>query len=263
MRALDVRTLSKILFYTLTILLFPSPLAVNQKHQLVLWNVGQGQWLTFITPQSCFHFDVGGEYWDSKKISAACAHKLNRIFISHTDFDHIRLLSKISNWPRFCLENLKFEISSPFYRKISKHFTRCEPRALSSQPSFHTLTLSKSLFTARKASQRLSANDLSHIFQVENSVLIPGDSTTKAEKIWINRIKNLRKMRVLILGHHGSSTSTSTLLLQQLPNLKMAFVSARQEVYGHPHPWVVHRLQKKNVPTLSTEDWGHLRIDLE
>lgn len=71
---------------------------------------------------------------------------------------------------------------------------------------------------------------------------------------------DLKSVRVLALGHHGSRTSTSKDLLKELPNLKLAIASARKRRYGHPHRETVEALGKFKVPILSTEDWGNIVI---
>lgn len=104
-----------------------------------------------------------------------------------------------------------------------------------------------------------SSNDSSQIVYSKTfQTLIPGDSTKKQEKIW--RFKTPSTAQGLILGHHGSRTSTSKELLQTLPNLKWAIASARYEKYRHPHKDVLKNLKAHRIPILKTEDWGHIRI---
>jgi competence protein ComEC len=91
--------------------------------------------------------------------------------------------------------------------------------------------------------------------------LIPGDSTAPQEKIWSYH-GNMQKTGFLLLGHHGSRTSTSEELLSQLPHLKVAIASARFARYGHPHLEVVRRLKKYHVALLKTEDWGNLWFEI-
>ncbi|MBK7961611.1 MAG: hypothetical protein IPK04_10715 [Bdellovibrionales bacterium] len=84
------------------------------------------------------------------------------------------------------------------------------------------------------------------------------------EKIWAANLTNLetKQIKVLILGHHGSKTSTSEALLQRLPRLKFAIATARESRYGHPHFVVLNRLRQHRIPILRTEDWGHIGLEL-
>ena len=92
--------------------------------------------------------------------------------------------------------------------------------------------------------------------------LLPGDSSQREEWRWAQEIRDLKSIHVLLLGHHGSRTATSALLLSKLPGLRMAVASARQRKYGHPHIEVEHRLRSRHIPLLRTEEWGHLHFEL-
>ena len=93
-------------------------------------------------------------------------------------------------------------------------------------------------------------------------VLLPGDSGRAEEKFWIRELRGIESAKILILGHHGSQTATSKVLLEKLRSIRMAIASARFARYGHPHAKVEKSLQKKRVPLLRTEDWGTIRLEL-
>ena len=58
----------------------------------VVWDIGQGQWVTHLTTEACLHFDIGGEIGSYKYIDHPlkknCSDKKNILFLSHWDFDH-------------------------------------------------------------------------------------------------------------------------------------------------------------------------------
>lgn len=104
-----------------------------------------------------------------------------------------------------------------------KYYEQNKPRKLEKLKDFNICE--KSPDFAKKAfpsnhsllGPQFKDNDLSSVFLVQNQFLIPGDSTEKAEKIW-SLDPRLPLARVFILGHHGSSTSTSEILLEHLPD---------------------------------------------
>lgn len=96
-----------------------------------------------------------------------------------------------------------------------------------------------------------------------SGVLAPGDSSTRAETTWASTLRNLEETRYLIVGHHGSRTSTGEHLLKRLSRLRLAIASARQRRFGHPHPEVLERLSRHHIPLLRTEDWGNIHIVLD
>ena len=73
-------------------------------------------------------------------------------------------------------------------------------------------------------------------------------------------IANLTEAQYLLLGHHGSRTSTSEQLLVGLPHLKLAIASSRHRRFGHPHLETQLRLKSHHVPLITTEDWVNIHL---
>jgi len=247
------------------------PFAIQ--NQFVVWNIGQGQWTTQSTLDSCLHIDSGGEFFPITKIKKLCHAKKNFIFISHWDLDHINGIEKIKRWPQVCLYNkVDKTLLSARKLKILSGLKECDSKDLlqifknkqsslnsAIQLIYHPTNEPHPFYYSNsnsKKSSGKSSNELSNVY-VSNQFLIPGDSTSPQEIIWSQKLDKI-KIKALVLGHHGSRTSTSETLLQHLPNLQWAVASARWARYKHPHPAVVSRLQRRKIPLLLTEDWGSL-----
>lgn len=224
-----------------------APLSLNR---WVVWNVGQGQWVTHLLPDACIHFDIGGEFGSFKTLKKTllshCGGKTNRVNLSHWDYDHfLNIIFAAKALPDLCWEvapDFGFQKKSA-QKVLSLPIPACKKRA-----SGLTLWIPK---FAR------NTNEASIIFFEEN-ILMTGDSPIQQEKLWIQDLKYLSHTRVLILGHHGSRTSTSTELLNRLNTLKFAIASVRYQKYRHPHPETLQRLSVANIPLLKTEDWGNI-----
>lgn len=219
---------------------------------LIFWNVGQGQWITAVTPDHCFHYDFGGElsYFNKNKnlLLKLCKTKQNVLFLSHPDLDHYSYYSYLAkNIPKLCWSEID-HTQLPLKRVTSKI-----PICIQSYT-----TDNQRLYVPKKFSNK---NDSSKIYSYK-SVLIPGDSSLKQEKIW-SKLLTENTVSILALGHHGSKTSTSDLLISKLKNLKMAIVQSRKSKFNHPHPETVTRLKKYYVPLIRTEDWGNIAIRFE
>lgn len=63
---------------------------------------------------------------------------------------------------------------------------------------------------------------------------------------------------VLKVSHHGSRFSTSTAFLEQLKP-KEAVISVGKNMYGHPSPDVLKRLEEKNVVVRRTDEDGDIQ----
>ncbi len=218
----------------------------------VVWNIGQGQWVTHILTEDCIHYDIGGELGTYKNIQQplkkSCGRKQNIIFLSHWDFDHYFNLTYVAkNFRNVCWASrpnlIKQNVS--VQKIINLNITAC-----SNTWSLHEKSKSWHPLNGK------TSNDFS-IVSREQQYLMPGDSPVKQESKW-DRQMNLNGVRVLILGHHGSRTSTGNDLLRHLPELKMAVASARSQKYGHPHLETLLRLRKNKTPVLKTEDWGSI-----
>ncbi len=226
-------------------ILFPVFAAEDFKRVLVVWNVGQGQWVTEVDHDGCLHFDVGGEIKPvAKKLKLFCDGKQNALFFSHWDWDHIGLVKYLDlHLPQVCIAQMPGGVGSESKVRLLKSIPVC------SKKNFTVQTL--------LAYDAKSTNANSNVF-VQRDILIPGDSPTSQEKLWLHQLNAPLKIHTLILGHHGSRSSTGLPLLEHLPQLRLAIVSARKKRYGHPHLQTLLRLQKHHILVLRTEDWGHI-----
>lgn len=230
------------------LILVSEPLNPALAPEWVIWNVGQGQWVTRVDLFDCDHFDMGGEVFP-ERVTELCESKRNRVYFSHWDWDHIAFIKRIRQ--RFKILCIAAHPAGP--SRGRNYLLRGIPDCKKSHAQIRELT------PTRIQSKR--PNDHSRIFVVDHRMLIPGDSTSSQEKFWSQNLPNT--IQVLVAGHHGSKTSTSTTLLRRLPNLSLAVASSRRKKYGHPHHEVVNRLLTQGIPILSTEDWGAIFLRLE
>ncbi len=233
-------------FWLLVIFFSATPTdSIFRGRRWIVWNVGQGQWVTRVTPESCLHFDLGGEKFPLKKLSYFCGQKENRIYLSHWDLDHVNALPKARRlFSNICL----------VLKPTGEHHRERLIKGLPVCPQ-----VDQTIEIWRGSRQR-DSNSQSHIVSFD-LFLMPGDSPKKQEEIWTEEMRSLATVEVLVLGHHGSRTSTSKKLLNRLSELRMAISSARWSRYRHPHPEVQLLLRQKKIPLLRTEDWGHIYFE--
>lgn len=247
-------------YILLSLILGPSARA-NDLSEFVVWNVGQGLWTSEVTPTLCRHYDMGGEHAPWSEIQRICAHRDNRVSFSHWDWDHIGFIARSrAQLSSVCIEAPPAGPAPAHRRHLLDGLPDCPDQVggaidISSHPR-------------PRFKHESSANEWSRVFLLhapssnENRfVLVPGDSVKNDEKIWALRLPS-RRTWLLVLGHHGSRTSTSDLLLMHLPRIRMAIASCRFAKYGHPHAEVMARLKKRGIALLKTEDWGSLHFEL-
>ncbi|MBC7370225.1 MAG: hydrolase [Bdellovibrionaceae bacterium] len=221
-----------------------------QKEFFVVWNVGQGQWATFVKTDRCVHFDIGGEHFPARKLKKTCGEKDNVILLSHWDWDHISFAGRARRLlPRSCMGQAPVGQSTPRKMKLIEAYRPCAQFPVEA----------RNIYRAEENSQ--GSNEKSNVFIADAQILVPGDSPSTQEKVW-DQQELISTTRILLLGHHGSRGSTSNDLLDKTINLKIAVASARFRKYGHPHIEVTERLQQHHVPLLRTEDWGNIWLEL-
>ena len=94
------------------------------------------------------------------------------------------------------------------------------------------------------------------LFQIENyDILMTGDMDTSGEKALLERT-SLPKLELLMIGHHGSNTSTSWELLEATTP-KVAVISvSKDNHYGHPNKYVLNKLKIFGCKVYRTDRQG-------
>lgn len=229
------------------LLLVSVPLAKGKRPIWIAWNIGQGSFTTLVQEHRCDHFDMGGEHLP-KGFELVCRHRKQTASITHADGDHWKLIRQTRKY--ICLQwpiPVPLAISTKKMNSL-RRLPRCSDDPMPSVKSW----------LAASPSQNAGSNEIGRWFEVWDQVLITGDSPQAIER----RQNPSAKTRLLLLGHHGSRTSTSENLLARLTNLKIAISSARKAKYGHPHIDTIWKLRSHGVAILRTEDWGNIAMEL-
>jgi competence protein ComEC len=91
------------------------------------------------------------------------------------------------------------------------------------------------------------------------SILLTGDIEEKVEDALLREGYDLHA-DLLKVPHHGSKTSSSTgFLLAVAPDLALISVG-RENTYGHPHPAIVERYRRLNIPLKRTDQEGNVEL---
>ena len=91
------------------------------------------------------------------------------------------------------------------------------------------------------------------------SFVLTGDAETPTEQAIVDRGYNL-KAQVLQLGHHGSSTSSSSVFLEAVFPEVVIYSAGKDNSYGHPHSEVVDRLADMGILLYGTDVHGTVLV---
>ncbi|WP_334071842.1 MULTISPECIES: ComEC/Rec2 family competence protein [Paenibacillus] len=101
------------------------------------------------------------------------------------------------------------------------------------------------------------SNNMSAVMKVtfgETSFLLTGDAERESEKAMLASGADVQA-DVLLVGHHGSTSSTSLSFLRKV-SPKYAVIQVGENSYGHPKKEILDRLRKQNVQVYRNDRQG-------
>jgi competence protein ComEC len=247
------------------ILIFFSPVAVNND-KLIVFDVGQGLAvygsISGPIKQSSWLYDTGAQFRSgfslgdavvAKNILAFNGNELDLLFVSHSDNDHA---GGEQGLRRKILPSLTYAGQPQKHQHNDCHGV----------DGWHSLEGGENRWRIfRYSMTNASDNNQSCVVQIEMAgkrILLPGDIDKKAEKILLAFYGDELKSDVLIVGHHGSKSSSSNAWLIQVDPDIAIVSSGFNNRFHHPHSSVVARFKQHSIPLYNTADSGAIEINL-
>jgi len=234
---------------------------MTEDYRMTVLDVGQGQAVLLQSDGKTFLVDCGG---DNDEVAADVTaeyllsqgiRRLDGIIVTHFDGDHTGglayLLSRIDTDSIFvphCVDekgvekNLSAKTNAPIYHIGEDQNIRFGSTVL-------TIYAPVSYNSGNESSMCV-------LFQRENcGIMIMGDRGEAAERLLL-KYHTLPDVDALVVGHHGSKSSTSEALLAAI-SPEFAFISVSEDnSYGHPHPTVLQRLEEYGCTVYCTDENG-------
>lgn len=233
-------------------------------------DVGQGLSVLVNCDNHYMLYDGGNGDYSSFLVSYLSKNNITNfdyVIASHYDADHISgLVGVIYNYSISQLIAPNYTASSRIYNSFikainTKGISITYPTAGATYP----LGNAKLQILAPNSPAYESENDYSIVVKItfgNSSVLITGDATQYSENEMINNQIGLNS-DILVVGHHGSSSSTSSQFLNAV-NPQYAVISCgKNNSYGHPTSEVLERLASKNVTVLRTDLAGTIDFTIK
>lgn len=238
-------------------------------------NVGQGDCAVGIGRNYCFVIDGGagaplGGYGNGKKVLLpylmySGIDRIDAVFISHTDSDHIGgILEIMGSVDIDSIYLPEIYDNNDNYKQLTM-LAKCYGVDLVYMKEGTSLVLNETdkiecLYPSSDNPYFENNCSMVNKFVCEKgSVLFTGDIESDAEKLMCKTNVNVRA-DVLKLAHHGSEDSNTSEFIETVkPSLAVA--SAKKSVYGHPGKEVISRLNDMQVPYYITESDGAISIE--
>ena len=233
----------------------PSP-----EPQLNVLDVGQGTAVVFTVGERALLYDTGGGHPSGPNMSQSVvlpwlSHKgisaLDTLMISHNDLDHSAGAADI-------MAALPIR---QVWRGEKLHYQgrRCDAGVSWQWPG-------KTRFHILSPVGAQEGNNASCVLLIEtpdHRYLLAGDIDVAQEQDLIRYWGKKLASDVLLVGHHGSRTSTSQAWLNQVSPRVAVIGAGYASRFGHPHQDVVSRLQGSNVMVYQTALEGAITVSTD
>lgn len=233
--------------------LYRPPLPAPGQARVTVWDVGQGTAMSVQTREHSLLFDTGhpgAALTLLPNLYAQGMHHLDALVLSHHDNDHDGGLDEV----RQNLPITQIWAGQPeAYRDLGLNAAHCR---LGQHWEWDGVRFE---FLNLPEPPSDSDNDHSCVLKVSagtQAVLISGDLSVAGEADLAAHDSEALAATWLVLGHHGSKTSTSAEFLAAVAPRGAVSSAGFANSYHHPHPSVVARLQGAGVPLYRTDTGG-------
>ena len=224
--------------------------------QLHMIDVGQGTAILLQKGQRGLLYDVGPIYGSFNATEAYVLpylhyqgiRQLDYLILSHADTDHTGAFAEV----------LK---AYPMASLIADFDTGFEQQPCLSLPALY---LDAQLWPFRSQYQQQEGNNSSCVLMITVAgwqALLTGDIGHSVEQELMQQKAELRA-DVLVLGHHGSKSSSHLDFLSKLKPVLALNSAASNNAYGHPSKEVLGRLALLQIPLLNSAEQGAVRIEI-
>jgi len=229
------------------------------KTRLIFCDVGQGDGVLLSQGTFQMLYDVGPDNGKMRKCLERYVpfwdRKIEIVILSHWDNDHVGGLEDIGKSYRMEKVFSGVKPEGEFEQKIYAEILRQKDVLRSDWFKFEVVWPERSNGVGQ---EEMDSNEMSLVGMLEVSgkkILLMGDTPAEVEQklVWRKILRG--KADVLKVGHHGSNTSTSEELLEEV-RPKVGVIGVGRNSFGHPTKEVLDRLGKFGVEVKRTDEDG-------
>lgn len=226
--------------------------------RVTVLDVGQGQCILLQSQGKSFLVDCGGDSDVTAADTAAGTllsqgiFRLDGVILTHGDRDHAGALCNLLTRVDAKCIYLSVAVDAPLREEL-ENITETVFLQNRTEISMGTGTLW--LYPAISGVEN-NENSMCVLYETEKcGILITGDRSEAGEALLV-RSWDLPQVDILVAGHHGAKTSTSQLLLDAVQPEIVVISVGKNNVYGHPAPETLSRLEEYGCTVYRTDELG-------
>lgn len=243
-------------FLFLPLLMIPNKQLNTGEYELSIFDVGQGLSIWFRSANHNMLVDTGFGIENSFNyfehiiypvLKAKGVNKLDTLVISHGDIDHAGGLS--------ALIGSDLGVGQIF---SSKTQSQSLGRFCGNKVAWQWDGIEFRFLTQEQVTGENNQSCVLKIHSNYGSALLPGDIERESELQLLRQFRELLDSQILIVPHHGSSTSSTPHFLSAVQPRIAAVSAGYLNRYGHPAGKIVDRYKTRNIKMLNTACGGEL-----
>ena len=233
-------------------------------------DVGQGTCVCVLSGDTTLMFDCGGQntlenagetaaVW----LEGAGRNRVDTLVLSHLHEDHangVSMLLEMLPVRRIILSpdaDADAELLPEIQQAAEAHGT--ELVLLQADSSFREGNITVQLFSPPDSGEENERCIISLVSVGDYDLLYTGDSPKRAE-LQLIQTHSLPDTELLVVGHHGSDTSTDPAFLDAVRAEQAVISVGRNNSYGHPSRQVLARLQSRGMKIYRTDRNGTVEV---
>lgn len=173
--------------------------------------------------------------------------QIDYLILTHGDFDHAGMAPNLIN--NFKIKNILLNSSTDNSLEKTIMDLADKKDINYSKVNEKLLKIKNYTFNFLGSQKSSNENDDSLIIYTKINgvnILLMGDASEQREKYILNTYK-MGKVDILKVGHHGSKSSTSPKLIEEIrPDISL-ISAGKNNLYGHPHKETIRRLEHSKV----------------
>jgi competence protein ComEC len=241
--------------------------------RMLVLDVGQGTAITIQVKDKTLVYDTGAAFSDnfdagsgiiSPYLRSEGIIRLDKLVVSHNDQDHAGGLSGLLETIEVnqLLLGQYLPLFPPDKQQQMIYSKAQSVKSCHEYPEWqwHQVRFEFIHWPLRK---RASANNYSCVLVMDyqgQKIVLPGDLEKEVEGQLLRSEKLPKNVQVLLVGHHGSLSSSTEEFVQYLNPKQVVYSAGFQNRYGHPHPKVQARFQAINSEEFNTATDGAMEF---